>query len=98
MITVAITGGFASGKSYVLGVLKDKGYKTFSCDRFVKDLYDNKEIQKELIDNINGFDIFDKAKLSQLLFAYANVRNTVEMIAHPIVLDGIKDFIKKPQG
>ena len=32
MKSIAITGSFASGKTFVLKYLEKAGYKTFSCD------------------------------------------------------------------
>ena len=54
MKSIAITGSFASGKTFVLKYLEKVGYKTFSCDEYVKQLYLDQNIQQELL------CIFDK--------------------------------------
>ena len=59
MKSIAITGSFASGKTFVLKYLEKAGYKTFSCDEYVKQLYLDPNIQQELL------CIFDK-KLFQI--------------------------------
>ena len=43
---IAITGSFASGKSFVLECLKSMGYEIFSCDEYIKKLYEDKVLQK----------------------------------------------------
>ena len=42
MKNIAITGSFASGKSFVLSCAKELGYKVFSCDDFIRDAYKDK--------------------------------------------------------
>ncbi len=36
MKSIAITGSFASGKSFVLKYLEKLGYKIFSCDVYIQ--------------------------------------------------------------
>jgi dephospho-CoA kinase len=45
MKSVAMTGSFASGKSFVLKYLEKIGYKIFSCDDYVKQLYLDLNVQ-----------------------------------------------------
>ena len=43
-ISIGITGKIASGKSTLLTYIKEKGYKIFSCDDEVKNLYKQDKI------------------------------------------------------
>jgi dephospho-CoA kinase len=96
MKSIAITGSFASGKSFVLKYLEKLGYKSFSCDDYVKQLYLDSNIQTELI---NIFDkigvIFDKKKLAEFVFNDDDQRKKLEEFIHPKVRIGINDFKNK---
>jgi dephospho-CoA kinase len=96
MKSIAITGSFASGKSFVLKYLEKLGYKSFSCDDYVKQLYLDSNIQAELI---NIFDkigvIFDKKKLAEFVFNDDDQRKKLEEFIHPKVRIGINDFKNK---
>ncbi|NDA91604.1 MAG: dephospho-CoA kinase, partial [Alphaproteobacteria bacterium] len=49
MKSIAITGSFASGKTFVLKYLEKVGYKTFSCDDYVRELYLEPNIRKDIL-------------------------------------------------
>lgn len=89
MKSIAITGNFASGKTFVLKYLEKAGYKTFSCDDYVRELYLQPHIQKDLL------CIFDKKKLSEIIYNNDNQRLKLEQYIHPKVRKGINDFKNK---
>ena len=96
MKSIAITGSFASGKSFILKYLEKIGYKIFSCDECVKQLYLDSNVQAELInifDEIGTF--FDKKKLADIIYNNDNQRKKLENYIHPKVREGINDFKKK---
>ncbi|MBQ9485562.1 MAG: dephospho-CoA kinase [Clostridia bacterium] len=45
---IGLTGGIGSGKSTALAALKEKGYKTVSCDEITAELYGKRKILKKL--------------------------------------------------
>ena len=45
---IALTGGIGSGKSTALSALKEKGYKTISCDDITRELYRKRRVLKTL--------------------------------------------------
>ncbi len=92
MKNIAITGSFASGKSFVINQLKQMNYQTFSCDDFVKTLYLDIEVQNQIIQEINGLEVFDKSKLAQIVYSDDQSRKNLEKIIHPMVRLGIKNF------
>ncbi|UUD36821.1 dephospho-CoA kinase [Mycoplasmopsis californica] len=71
---IAITGLPSSGKSYLLNKLKAKGYACFSCDEFIKNIYENK-------DEIN--------KLFTLLTLDQNIKDKKGVISS-LILDDTK--------
>lgn len=92
MKNIAITGSFASGKSFVLSCAKGLGYKVFSCDDFIREAYKNINLQNLVISQIKGLDVFDKKKLSNIIYNNPEAKKKLESIIHPIVRLGIKSF------
>lgn len=92
MKNIAITGSFASGKSFVLSCAKELGYKVFSCDDFIRDAYKDLNLQNLVISQIKGLDIFDKKKLSKIIYDNPEAKKKLESIIHPLVRLGIKSF------
>ena len=98
MKSIAITGSFASGKTFVLKYLEKAGYKTFSCDDYVRELYSEPNIRKDILclfDEKLFEKGFDKKKLSQIIYSDDNQRRKLEQYIHPKVRKGINDFQNK---
>ena len=96
MKSVAITGSFASGKSFVLKYIERMGYKVFSCDDYVRKLYLDQNIQQDLlsiIDNIG--EVFDKTQLIKVVFSNNNQRKKLEQYIHPKVMIEVRNFKNK---
>ena len=89
---VAITGSFASGKTFILEYINSIGYKVFSCDDYVKEIYKNNNTQKILEDNIVELDSISKQKLANIIYDNPQVRKKLESIIHPMIREGIKSF------
>ena len=62
MRNIAVTGSFASGKTYVINCIKNLGYKVFSCDDYVKLLYQDKSITAQIEQEINILEIGSNSK------------------------------------
>lgn len=92
MKNIAVTGSFASGKSFVINQIKKMGYKVFSCDDYVRTLYQDVQVQALAIKEINGLNIFEKSKLADIIFNNDLMRKKLENIIHPMVRAGIKKF------
>lgn len=95
MKNIAITGSFASGKSFVLNCAKNLGYKVFSCDDFIRNAYEDINLQNIVVNEIKGLEVFDKKKLSKIIYDNPESRKKLESIIHPIVRSGIKEFEKE---
>jgi dephospho-CoA kinase len=93
---IAISGGIGTGKSEVLKVLKDAGMRVESADLINKNLLNNNLFLNKLIlffpecKNANGN--FDFKKLKELIFNNAEKRNLLNSIAHPKILQYIKNI------
>ena len=92
MSNIAVTGSFASGKTHIMNCIKNLVYKVFSCDDYVKLLYQEKTITDQIKQEIKILDIFDKAKLAEIIYDDDKMRKKLENIVHPLVRNGIKDF------
>jgi dephospho-CoA kinase len=95
MYNIAITGSFASGKTFVLNCLKSMNYKTFSCDDYVKFLYQDIVIQKLVENSIEGVGKFNKQSLAKIIYNNPKSRDKLEKIIHPKVRAAIKEFEEK---
>ncbi|GAB4162457.1 MAG: dephospho-CoA kinase [Rickettsiaceae bacterium] len=92
MRNIAVTGSFASGKSYVINCLDELGYKVFSCDDYVRELYQRSDIQQLVVQELKDLNNFDKAKLAEIVYSNESERKKLEKIIHPLVREGIKNF------
>jgi len=54
MRNIAVTGSFATGKTYIINWIINLGYKTFSCDDYVKLLYQDRSIKSQIEQEIRG--------------------------------------------
>ena len=97
MYNIAITGSFASGKSFILHCLYSMGYKVFSCDEYVKTLYEDISIQKIVEISIEGLVKFDKQKLAKIIYNDNELRSKLESIIYPKVRAGIAKFEEENQ-
>lgn len=99
-ISLGITGKIASGKSTVLSLLKDKGYKIFSSDLEVARLYTLENLKKKLVD-LFGQNILDsnsnvsKDYIKKMISTDLCKKKKLENLIHPLVKDSIIKFINK---
>jgi len=100
MITVALTGGIASGKTVVLAAVRDfPEVKTVQADELAKEIYcpDNPHFE-EVVDLL-GADIVDETgavdrkKVAELVFENEELLQKLEDIAHPYVSQRINELV-----
>jgi len=96
-MTIGITGGIGSGKSYVSDILRRKfGIPVYDCDKEAKRLTaTDGEIRKKLI-SLVGPEVFERQTLNRkhladYLFANAENASRINAIVHPAVQ---KDFLR----
>ena len=99
-VKVAVTGGIGSGKTSVLAILKNLGYKVYNCDESAKKALKNrkiiKSIKKQFPFAVSGviFPRVNKKLLADKVFADEKARKQLEMITHPFI---VNDVIKKAE-
>ena len=103
MITIGITGGIGSGKSYICKVFSQMGIPIYDCDNRAKSLYDKDlGLKREMI-NLLGKRIYDtptgtidKRYLSEIIFSDKEMLKRVNALVHPAVQQDI-DYWKREQ-
>jgi len=107
MLKVALTGGIATGKSYVLARLKDRGISTIDADDVVHEALGPGTPTAHAIAAQFG-RIFlkpdggiDRALLAGPVFGDPQTRRQLEAIVHPVVYETIRswfDTLDAPLG
>lgn len=99
-LKVAITGGIGSGKSTLINIIKDLGYKVFSCDAICANLYKKqsvlREIKKIFPTAVSGKILLkaDKKKISSLTFNNDKNYSLLSNFLQPLI---VKELLKKMQ-
>ncbi|WP_253307988.1 MULTISPECIES: dephospho-CoA kinase [unclassified Rickettsia] len=86
MLAIGITGSYASGKTFVVDYLASKGYKTFSADECVKNLYKNIEIQNQILNLLPSLKIFDRTEISTLIYNDDKARQKLQDFIYPLLI------------
>lgn len=96
---IGITGGIATGKSYVSSFLIKKGYAVIDTDKICHLLYEPYE--KGWLEVKNSFpevfidDQLDRKKLGQMIFDSLEKRAKLNSILHPLIKEKTKEMIKE---
>ncbi len=92
MITVALTGNIASGKSTLLKFFKSRGIATVDADQIVDSLYRRPGVQE----NISSlFGTFDRKEIASMAFSFPQKRKALEELLHPLVVAEIRKIFSK---
>ena len=98
---VAITGGIGSGKSTLMQLIKDSGYDVYSCDEIYQDIFKS----EEYIEKIKHFfpcaisnNTIDKKALAKIIFEDQAARNTLNNIAHPLIMHELEKSMNDSCG
>ena len=89
-LAVAITGGIGAGKSEALRAFARHGAATISADEIVHRLYEDEEVQGELLerwgDRVRGTDGIDRKRVGEIVFADRGELEWLESVLHPRVV------------
>lgn len=95
-LIVGVTGPIGSGKSAVARYLSKKGFFTCDADKIVHELYEKKEIVKELskmFGDVTSNNKLDKKKLLGIVSSDPNKKKKLEDFIHPLVFSYINNII-----
>jgi len=99
-VKIAITGPVASGKSFVLRIFREKGFRKISADKNAHQLLKEKKTYKKILKHF-GKEILTKGgsisrkKLGDIVFKIQKEKKVLEKILHPDMKKKILDFLKK---
>lgn len=91
MLTLGITGGIGSGKTYVAGLMERRGVPVYYTDTAARRLMNTDEGIREALTALIGADAYlpggglDKAVVAAYLFADSRHAGQVNGIVHPAV-------------
>jgi dephospho-CoA kinase len=100
VLTVALTGGIACGKSVVAGILRDKGCFVHCADRTAHELMAPGGVAYRPVVERFGKGILaddgtiDRKKLGAIVFADAAARAALDAIVHPLVLETTRRLVE----
>ena len=104
MLKVALTGGIATGKSYVLSRLRERGVPTIDADDVVHQVTGPGTAATKTIGLEFGADFLrpdggvDRTLLGAKVFSDAESRLRLEAILHPVVYETIQRWYEGLEG
>lgn len=105
IITIALTGGIAAGKSVVLEEASwHPGVKTIQADQLAWESYRPGTPEYRKVVELFGEDILDekmeinRAKLAKRIFGNPLMKEKLEQIVHPFVQQRIEEIITKSRS
>lgn len=99
MITIGITGGFATGKTTVVKMFRELGAKVVDADRIARSITKPKTlVWKSIVDYFgkevlkkNGY--INRNKLAKIIFSNKTKRYKLNSFLHPHIISEIKRII-----
>ncbi len=99
---IFVTGGLGSGKSRVLGILKDSfRARVIEADRVAKELEEPGEPGYDRLAAAFGTSVLgpggvlDRGKLAELIFSDKKALETVNAILHPMTWERIREAVQR---
>jgi len=100
VLKVALTGGIATGKTYVLARLKDRGIATIDADDVVHEALGAGKPATNAIADQFGHALLkpdgsiDRTRLAKKVFGDSEARRQLETIVHPVVYTTIRRWFE----
>lgn len=100
MIIVGLTGGIASGKSFVVSYLKRLGYSTHESDKVVLELYESRDKNLVTFLTKNGFKEsvlkkkINKKCIREIIFSNNKKKKILENYLHKLVRKSRNLFLR----
>ncbi|WP_016917206.1 dephospho-CoA kinase [Rickettsia honei] len=95
MLAIGITGSYASGKTFMLDYLAEKGYKIFCADRCIKELYQDVVLQTQILKLLPKLESFNIRKISNLIYNNDLARQKLQNFIYPLLIDKLILFKKE---
>ena len=101
MLTVALTGGIASGKSVIADILKNLGCYIYPSDRIAHELMEpDKPAWKKIVAHfgkeiLNEDQTINRSRLGKIIFSDKKEQRFLNELIHPLVHEKKKETIQK---
>lgn len=93
ILKIAVTGSVGSGKSFVCRYFERLGFAVMDCDRIARDVVEPGEKGFDAVVDLFGPSVvlkeggLDRKKLRELIIRQSDLREKMEGILHPLILD-----------
>lgn len=91
-MVIGITGGIASGKSFLTYYLQELGYPVIDCDVITHQAYQEDIIQENIV---KFFHTLDRKEIGNLVFSNPSLKKQLESILHPYIRKKVIEEIEK---
>ncbi len=88
-VPLAVTGGIAEGKSTVLQMLADLGWRTLSADQVAAEVRARPEVQRDLPRTLGLPSLNDRVALREVLATEPALRRALNLQLHQLIWDEI---------
>ncbi len=101
ILTVAVTGGIASGKTLVCQLFQKRGARVIDADAIGRDIVENRQSVLDALVRAFGHRILntdgrlDRRALARLVFSGPDYLNRLNDIVHPYLIPEIKNRLSK---
>jgi dephospho-CoA kinase len=99
---IGVTGGIATGKSFVLECFKKLGFEVFNADKAVHELLEKNgkayKLVAELCPEAATEEGIDRVVLSEKVFSDSTKLSKLEAILHPLVRQAQAEFLIKTKN
>jgi len=97
---VALTGGIGSGKTTVANLFEKMGCVVYNSDERAKDLYNNPEVKKQVVEllGVNAYSVdnkLNKGVVSDFIFNEKYKLEKLNAIIHPALALDFDNFVKQ---
>ena len=89
-LKIAVTGGIGSGKSAVMRILAEEGYRTFSADAIARTIYEDAALRQKVAEQFPGcLDVrgeVDRRALAAIVFGDKEKIAALNALTHPYIM------------
>ena len=89
-LKIAVTGGIGSGKSAVMRILAEEGYRTFSADAIARTIYADAALRQKVAEQFPGcLDVrgeVDRRALAAIVFGDKEKIAALNALTHPYIM------------
>lgn len=101
MVTLAVTGGIGSGKSFITRMLSVMGYPLYDTDRETRRLYSDSAELRSAIRSILGDSVFlpdgniNRSAMASAVFSNSGLLREVEAAVYPLLSRHLDSWIEE---